>query len=242
MYLSPHLLSTVYYTSLLFIAFIMVHTIKGFGRALGCSLAGDTSARDEGYFTLNPLAHIDFASFIVCIAFILGVETFIYHIRVSELLLLFILFGFRSTFPFVFDARHARPSAIISVVFFPFLLHLMTAFFCGGSLLLIAKYQKMCGYPILRSLVDVVDSLMNMSLIVGVLEMIPLPPFQAGYLLHLINSTKAEEWTTFLEENSSLVLIFLFVIPFVSELFLSPVFIFCDFLKAIIFRSVGFFA
>jgi len=57
---------------LLLSAYVISHTLNGFLQAYFIDILGDSTAKDEGYLTLNPLDHIDFFGVFAVIFFGIG--------------------------------------------------------------------------------------------------------------------------------------------------------------------------
>jgi Zn-dependent protease len=210
--------------AILFPVFLIIFTFRGFIQATIARLMGDTTAQRNGFLTLNPLAHIDIfgLSFVLLVFFVLG--GLLYGtIPQTLLFILIIILGVRWTIPIPIDDqqfKNYRLGGILTSLSGP-LSNFFIAFIAIGLLKVVFLMQ----FPtnITLSLLSIFNTLVYMSLFFGVLDLIPLPPFDGGRLLRYALPYSKQHIIQWLEQYSLIIFLFLFLVPGISDIFLGTI-------------------
>jgi len=222
----------IFYTFLtdvavLFPTFIVLFTLRGFVQALVAYLCGDDTGKEEGFLTINPIAHVDvFGILIISTLFasmrrfdgVLGMVVYI------GALFAIMLFGVRPYYPVPVDARGFRwfrLGLLFTTLAVPFSYFLMTFL----SMLVMAKSLLVFGpFSPVYQVVDVLArSFIEWSLFWGILSFIPVPPFESGMLLPALFGEAGQEAYDLLDQYALLIFFGLFLIPGISTWFLSAI-------------------
>jgi Zn-dependent protease len=206
--------------ALMFPIFIIIFTFRGFFQSLAAKLVGDDTAEQDGFLTLNPLAHINIMglSILLGVLIIIG-GLFSGIIPRGILLLILILFGIRLTFPVPVDERnfkHYRIGGIAtslagftsSIILSLFSIILMKSIFC----------LSLPSYVVVTSL-EICNGLIDLAILFGIIDLIPLPPFDGGRLLKYMLPTSQQYIISWLEEYSLFIVLFIFFVPGISDIF-----------------------
>jgi len=205
---------------ILFPAFLLVFTIRGFFKAWSAKLMGDNTAYDLGFVTLNPFAHINFSGLLIMlfIIFFLG-SLFLGHFARPLLFIVFILLG----------ARWSIHVPINDDNFSNYTLGVIVTTLSGfiGSLLLallfiyIITYFPYKFFPqyVYISLIEIFKLIIDFAIFFGVLDLIPIPPFDGGRLLQFIFPKRIHFVIEWLEEYSFYIILALFFLPGISNIF-----------------------
>ena len=213
-------LKTLSQIALLFPAFIVIFTFKGFFKSLVAKWVGDETAEEEGFLTLNPLAHIDLSGIIILITALVAVTLlFSGLLPRGFLLLLIILFGIRLVIPTPIDERNFRSYRWGGIL-------TSLADFQASILLAIVTIMIMKCCIALRLPANVVvtsleicNTVVDLSIMLGILNLIPLPPFDGGRLMKYLFPTKYDYIFEWLEEYAFFIILFIFFAPGLSDVF-----------------------
>lgn len=212
--------------AILFPAFLIVFTMRGFCRALSAKLMGDNTAQREGFLTLNPMAHIDFWGVLITLFFIFVIGSFLPDIFTTTfLLILLILLGVRWTNPAPIDEsnfKNYKTSVIVTTLSAPFANFFLALFF-----LYTIKYFPFSLFPhyVFITLIEMFNAIIELTIFFGVLDLLPIPPFDGGRLLQFILPSSAHGTLEWLEENSIYILLILFCLPGISDIFFGLIFL-----------------
>ena len=230
--ISNQILGLLSELAILFPAFLLVFTSRGFFKALFAKLMGDDTAQQEGFLTLNPLAHIDFLglSIMLLLVFFIG-GLFMGVFPRSLLFILLILLG----------ARWTTTVPIVETNFKNYTLGVITttlAGSCGNFILAllflyILKYfpfQLIPHYAFI-TLVEIFNAIIELAIFFGVLNLIPIPPFDGGRLLQFILPHSWQHIRIWLQEYSFYILLILFFLPGINTIFFNFLFILSIFIK-----------
>jgi len=217
---SNRILSLLSDVALLFPVFLLVFTFKGFFQALSAKLMGDDTAQQDGFLTLNPLAHIDIFGLTTTILVFFFVGGLLGDsLPRAILFILLITFGARWTVPVTIDDRnfkHYKLGGIITALSGSFGNFVLAAVAIACMKILLAfslpKYAASTLFELLRTLID-------LSIIFGVLDLIPLPPFDGGRVLRYALPESKQHIVAWLEEYSLFIVLVVFFLPGVSDLF-----------------------
>ena len=226
---SQNIMSLLTDLTVLFPAFLLVFTFRGFAKALVARLMGDDTAQKNGFLTLNPLVHVDLLGLVIVlfVLFFLG-GLFGETLPRAFLFILLILIGARWTIPVPINENNFKKQGLgvaltsiagalgnffLALLFFYFVTYFPFKFF--------PKY-------VFVSLIEICSSIIEMSIFFGVLDLIPLPPFDGGRLLQFILPSNIITW---LENYSMYVLLALFFLPGLSHLFFGFIYMLTIFIK-----------
>jgi len=206
--------------AIMFPAFLVVFTARGFFRALVAKKMGDDTACREGYMTLNPLVHVD----VIALSFLLFVALLISALldgQIDTWLIynVLIFMGIRWSHTTYFEQRNFKRLKLGMTVSL-----LAGSFGCFFLSLLVLYIMKYLPYTILPpnvsiSLLSICSAMVSMGVWFGVLHLLPIPPLDGGRILQFLlpySKQKSLEW---LESYSLFVLLGLFFLPGVSHIF-----------------------
>ncbi len=207
--------------AILFPAFLAVFTFRGFARAMVAKWMGDRTAVDSGFATLNPLAYVDVAglSIILLVVFVLGALLGGGQIPRSMLLILLIFMGVRwaYTVPFeISNFRNLKWGALLTILASP-----LGCFLLSFIFLYVQRYLPLANLSgeITTSLLSIVEAGTDLAIYFGVLELLPIPPFDGGQLLRVLLPYSKQGIVSWLEEHSLYIMLGLFFVPVVSDFF-----------------------
>jgi Zn-dependent protease len=205
---------------ILFPAFLLTFTFKGFFKALSANFMGDDTPKQEGFLSLNPLVHIDFFNlFIMLFALVFLGGLFGETLPRSYLFMFLILVGARWSIPILINEnnfKNYKTGVILTSLAASF-----GSFFLALIFLYINKYfpYRLFQQNITISLIPIFQSVIEFSIFFGVLDLIPIPPFDAGRLLQFILPKNSEHIYELLQQYSFIVLFCLFFVPVISNIF-----------------------
>lgn len=213
--------------AIIFPVFLIIFTWRGFVQALMARLMGDRTAQQDGQLTLNPLAHVDLTGLVVIMVvfFVLGGllgDT----LPRALLLIVLIVLGVRWTHPVTIDDRqfkHHRLGGIMTSLSGSLANFLLA--FMGAGLMRLCMSEVLPMYAIV-SLIKILQTLIDVALFFGVLDLIPVPPFDGGRVLRYVLPYSAQSVLDWLENYSFIIFLILFFVPVISDIFLGSIFIF----------------
>ena len=206
--------------AIVFPAFLAVFTFRGFFRAFVAKWMGDDTAYQEGFVSLNPLAHVDVAglSIILLVMFVLG--GLLVGVLDRRMLYIFIVFlGVRWAYPVPFEPRNFRnykQGAILTILAGPIGCFLVALIFMYVHRFL--PFRSM-SIGVAKSLIEITSTTTMLGVYFGVLAFLPVPPFDGGRLLQFALPYLKQGIVTWLETYSFFIVLALFVLPGVSDAF-----------------------
>lgn len=206
--------------AILFPAFLFIFTFRGFSRAIMARWMGDNTAYQEGFVTLNPLAHVDVFGLSLLFLFIFILDLILGgHIPFHMLYFLVIFLGVRWTYPVPYELRNfrnLRRGAILTI-----LSGSLGCFLLAFIFLYIAKYMPFdrLSACCAESLAGICGTIISLASYFGVLALVPIPPFDGGKLLEFVLPYSKQGIVSWLEENSMIILLVLFLVPGISDIF-----------------------
>jgi len=219
------LFSFLKHVSILFPTFLILFTVRGFFQALAAYWVGDDTAREEGFLTLNPLAHVDvFGVLLVSFLFaaISQFEGIMGHIVSACLLVLIFFAGIRPYYPAPVDAynfRWPRLGVVVTTLSVTFSYCFITVL--SAYALAYSHYFFGGASAVFRIVQLITTSIIQWAMFWAVISLIPIPPFDASALLPVFFGDVGQKVYDFLEQYTLLIFLGLFFIPGVSELFLQ---------------------
>jgi len=210
--------------AILYPTFVLLFTVRGFFQALSARIAGDDTPEENGFLTLNPLAHIDVMGVLLLSLLFASVQ----QVQgmgggIVSMILIFAIFviGIRPYYPVVADARNfnwPRLGVIITTLGTTFSYLLMTLM--SMYALVWTHYFLGGGSPSFMVVQQVTTSIMEWATFWAVISLIPLPPFDAAALLPVFFGEIGQTVHDALEQYGLLIFFGLFFIPGVSNWFL----------------------
>lgn len=221
---------------ILFFVFITLFSFKGFIQALLAKVMGDRTGTDDGFLSLNPLAHIDiFGLTTVLFVYFVIANLFSESIPRGILFIILVAFGAHMIRPVPVDERNFKRhmlGGILTALAGPianFILA-MISILCLKMLI----FSKPPQYVFI-SIFGVLHSIINISIIFGIIDLIPIPPFDGGKILRYTFPMNWQYIVDLLEDYSFLILIILFFAPVISDGFFSVITIISQVIKQIMF-------
>ena len=210
--------------AILYPTFIVLFTVRGFFQAWSARLVGDDTPEENGFLTLNPLAHIDIVGSLL---FSLLFVSFDYVRQGAQggllgaLFFLAIIFtGVRPYYPVFADARNfkwPRLGVVVTTLATTFSYLLLT---------LLSFYALIWGWYFLGDasaayviIQQIVESMVQWTMFWAVISLIPIPPFDAAALLPVLFGDFGQDVHDFLEPYGLFILIGLLWIPGISTWF-----------------------
>jgi Zn-dependent protease len=217
---SKQMMSVLQEIAILFPAFLLVFTVRGFFRALISKLMGDDTAQRYGFLTLNPTAHVNIFGLTIVVFVLFGITAFVGGLLAFGLLYMALIFvGVHWTYPVPFDDRNFKNlklGGILTILGGPlgcFLLAYLSLYF--------AKYLPVnyLSIGVAESFRQIIRMVVRLSIYFGVFGLLPLPPFSGGKILRYILPYSRQGIVDFLEEHAFIVLICILFVPGISDLF-----------------------
>ncbi|MBD3231061.1 hypothetical protein GF322_00170 [Candidatus Dependentiae bacterium] len=207
-------------------AFLLVFTFRGFFKALFAKLMGDDTAYHDGFLTLNPLVHIDFIGLLVMLFFLFFLGGLLIGVvPKAYLFILLILTGARWTYNVPINEnnfRHYNLGIIFTTIagsIGNFILALIFLYFIAYL-----PYNLLPDYIII-TLAEIFRMIIELAVFFGVIDLLPIPPFDGGRLLKVILPVYMHHFIEILERFSLFILLILFFIPVISDIFFRILFI-----------------
>ncbi|KKQ32234.1 MAG: hypothetical protein US49_C0012G0016 [candidate division TM6 bacterium GW2011_GWF2_37_49] len=207
---------------ILFFVFLTLFTFKGFIQALLAKLMGDDTGRESGFLSLNPLAHIDIFGLVTVLAvYFMIAGLFSESIPRGMLFIILVAFGAHMIKPVPVEDgnfKHHTLGGVLTALAGPIANFMLAMLAILGLKLLISIHPAQ---SIFLSIFGVLHSIINISIIFGVIDLIPIPPFDGGKALRYILPGSMQSGLDWLEEYAFIILIVLFFAPVVSDGFFS---------------------
>ncbi|MBI5421370.1 MAG: site-2 protease family protein [Parcubacteria group bacterium] len=163
---------------------IIIHEV---GHGVAALMFGDTTARDRGRLTLNPLAHIDPLGSIVVPAILLLMKSPF-------------LFGWAKPVPFCEENLYPKRLGILCVTLGGVIVNFIVAIGCGLVLRFSASSNLLDTMPILLQVLALITFI---NLLLGIFNLLPIPPLD-GHRLFTV--WLPDEWRAKIEMYSIVLL------------------------------------
>ena len=224
---SLHVYAFLKHIAILFPTFVTIFTVRGFFQASAAYFVGDTTPRDEGFLTLNPLAHVDVFG-TLCLSFLVAsAHSVAARGGPSITMLLLALMVFLGIKPHYFvpimasEFTHRRWGIFVTTLAST-LSHLFVVLASMYTLLL--SFDWLGGAsPAFLIIQQVTSSMTEWALFWAVLSLIPIPPFEGGSLLPVFFGDVGQAVYDFLEPYGLFILLALLWLPGARELMLAGV-------------------
>lgn len=209
---------------ILFFVFLTLFTFKGFIQALLAKLMGDNTGNESGFLSLNPLSHIDIWGLVTVLSvYFIIAGLFSESIPRGMLFIILVAFGAHMIKGVPIDDsnfKYHTLGGVLTALAGPIANFMLAMLAILGLKLLISLHPAQ---NIFLSFFGVLHSIINISIIFGVIDLIPIPPFDGGKALRYILPSSMQSGLDVLEEYSFLILIFLFFAPVISDGFFSSI-------------------
>jgi hypothetical protein len=214
--------------AILYPTFILLFTVRGFFQAWSARLVGDDTPQENGFLTLNPLAHIDVLGSLLFAFLFASIDYVQQGSRGGVLGMLFLLViifsGIRPYYPVYPDSRNFKWQRLGVLV------TTLATTFSYLFLTLISMYALVWGHQWLGGLSgaflilqQVTGSVIEWAMFWVVISLIPVPPFDAAALLPVIFGDIGQDVHDFLEPYGIFIFFALLFIPGVSDWFLAVI-------------------
>lgn len=217
--------------------FLLLFTWRGFMQALFAKLMGDSTPEEDGFLTLNPVAHIDLVGLLTILGVFFVITGFFSGaIPRTVLLMMLVIMGVRWTHPVHVDEtrfKNYRLGGIVTSLAGP-LSNFFLAFVSVGLLKLLFQFN-IAQYALI-SLIDIFKTLISIAIFFGVIDLIPLPPFDGGKILRYLLPYNMQHIVQWLEEYSFFIILVLFFAPGVSDIFFGSLHVVSAIIKSVFFR------
>lgn len=212
----------------IFFSFLLVYTCKGFLQAYIALAFGDSTAQDDGFCTLNPLAHVDILGLTVLIVcytlFAALLPTFFPK---ATLLMLPLLFSVRWSFPISINPtnfKHPRLAVPIVTMAGPIALFAIAFITLAGlHLYLSLALKNHITQPVTTTVLSITSTMINLSIWLGIFNLLPVPPLAGGELLHHLLPYKNQYIIDWITEHSLYIFLFIFCCPVISDIILGGI-------------------
>ncbi len=220
---SIQLYTFIKHIAILFPTFVIIFTVRGFFQAAAAYLVGDITPQEEGFFTINPLAHVDvFGTLTLSVVFAAvshflaaGGGVFVTLLLVGMMMSL----GVRYHYFVPIDATqftYRRLGVLVTT------LATTVSYLCvvlTSMYVLLYSFDLLGGAsPVFLMIQQVTSSLTEWALFWAVLSLVPLPPFEGGMLLPGIFGDIGQAMYDFLEPYGVLIFLSLLWIPGVRDM------------------------
>ena len=208
--------------AILFPVFLLIFAVKGFVQAFVAKFMGDKTAQEYGFLTLNPLAHIDLLGLIVVLIVYFVVGTiFTEPLPSNTFFIILVTFGARMIIPIPMDDHNFKHRTLGGIC--TALSGAMGNFLLAIGCILSIKTLLFFHIPkyALISLIGILTKTIDLCVLFGILNLIPIPPFDNGQILHYILPTSKQNIITWLEEYSFIIFLIIFFVPGISDSFFA---------------------
>ncbi len=182
-------------------AFLLAFSIHEFSHALVAVCLGDSTPRQQGRLTMNPLAHID---------------------PLGMLFLIIIRIGWGKPVEFNKDNfKHPRLYSVLTALAGPFSNYIM-AFLC----IILLKYISYTPFNqiVVISISQILNYCIYVNVMLGTFNLFPIPPLDGSHLITSLFSESHPEFVEALHRYSFLIFIAVFfLIPQTQQFFISTV-------------------
>lgn len=219
-----HIFSLLNDLAILLPVFLAVFTFRGFTQALFARLMGDRTAQRQGFLTLNPLAHVDLPGILITLVVMFGLGVlFVNQIPRTLLFIAIILLGVRWSYPVPIDDtefKHYRLGGFLTTMAGP-----IGNFLCAFISFPILKLILISPIPpyMMATFIEIFRTLIDISLFFCALDLIPIPPFNAGRALRYILPKSSQGFLEWLEFYSIFIFLILILVPGISDIFFGIV-------------------
>ncbi|MBD3273056.1 hypothetical protein GF385_01770 [Candidatus Dependentiae bacterium] len=225
--------------AILFPALLVIFTSRGFFKSLAAKIVGDDTAYENGFLTLNPLIHIDVIGLIIMLTIVFFVGGLLSgYVPIYFLFIFVILLGARWVIPVPINEHNFKNyslGVLITTIAGPLGCFLTSLFF-----LYIAAYFPINLVPkyVSSSVLIVIRTIIEFSLFFGVLDLIPIPPFDGGRLLRVVLPLKFHGVVDWLERYSLFIFLTIFFLPGLRNYFFGIIYLIAFFIKQFLMSLV----
>lgn len=194
---------------------------------------GDSTASDEGYLTLNPIAHTNVYGLLIGLIVCLGVGAVLPGFIPRRTLIFFLLFilGMYWAYQTPIDDRNFtryRLGGILTSLAGP--LGTLVLAFLALVLVKYLPYQLMPNYAVITC-ISFLKDLNDIAIWFTILELTPIPPFDGGDVLYYILPTSQQEALNWFYEYSVYIVMVLYLAPFISDVYFGTIALMSSYLK-----------
>ena len=210
---------------IVFFAFVIILTFRGFFKSVIALLNGDDTPMGTGFISLNPLAQVDLFPLVTVLFLVYMVGGYLDIFAQQALLWLFVLgVGARWAYPIPINQQKFWHQTLGMVV--TLLSGACSGFVLAWLFMYVRMYTPFQSLPQAVSipLKQIIRTIISYSIFFSVLDLIPIPPFNTGYLLLYSLPPSCTMFIYFLEEYAVYLLATLFFCPGISDVFFAAIF------------------
>ncbi len=222
MILSSSILDAINEVAIWLPLLVVLFTVENFFEALSAKIAGDSTAEDAGFLTLNPIPHIHVVNLIIFLLLLIPLMAFIGgRVPAMVFITLPVLMGARIRYSVPVDQYNFKRPVLGSIMYAisPFVAGLVIAFFSVAAFWFIVR----CLPSLAATLQELLMRIASCAMYWAIIELIPLPPFHAGRALRYIVPQSWSGIADYLEEYALIIVIVLFFVPITSDIFRSSI-------------------
>ncbi len=193
-------------------AFLIALSFHEFSHAFVAYLLGDSTAKDQGRMTINPLAHIDL---------------------MGTIFLLIFRVGWAKPVPMTAaNFKHPRFYSVLTAFAGPF-----SNFILAFVFFTFIKYLPFVGLSIaaFKTLNSLFEACAYVNVMLGVFNMLPIPPLDGSHLIHAFLYKRFPNFVIFLYRYSIFFLLFLLFLPATRTWLIKLIYLASEFIKSLVF-------
>lgn len=192
---TQNILALIHEVAILFPVFLCLFTFRGFFLAFIANFFGDTTARDEGYLTLNPFVHINLMNLVILMGIVYAISGAFGEVfpRTFVFLLLATSGAHWIVQSPTSDTLFRRPKLHGILYGFAASIGYFIIGFFGFLLIKVINFAVLPHYVFL-SIVEWLRCLAEAAIFFGAMHLIPLPPMHAARILYHITSQQRHEF------------------------------------------------
>jgi Zn-dependent protease len=223
--ITKYMMEMLVYLFMILPACVVTFTVRGFCKALLAKWCGDTTPEEDGFLSLNPVEHVNFFSLTVILLFMFAMGLVLPSLVSRRVIIMTMMFfGMYWSYPITISSsnfRNVNRGIILTSLAGPigcFVLVLIALYTLKyapyvGELSLFSSVSSKITLPLYQMLIHTV----HLASWFGVLELIPLPPFDASKILPIVLPPSMYHVLAQLEEYALYVVVFIFLFPVTSE-------------------------
>ena len=209
-----------------FLVLLLIYSIKGCTQAATAYFMGDRTAKDDGFLTLNPLAHLNVMGLIVIVTlYSVAAIALPEFFPKSTYLMLPLVLGVQWAIPISLNPRNFKKETLsVSLVALSGPLALIfTAFLALAFLHVFLSMALAYKIPanVTTTALNISSTIVSLAIWFGLFDLLPIPPLDGGIILRQLLPMKHQHIADWIEEYALYILLFLFFCPGIREIFLG---------------------
>ncbi len=218
--MSAKILELLNQIAILLPVLLVLFTFTGFMQALTAKLMGDRTAEHDGFLSLNPFTHLDIFGLIIVFFgyFVIGLIT-TNQLPNDLFFIILVSLGAKMIVPVPIEAKKFKNYKLGLLV--TYLSGCLGSIVLAVGAILFARclcFFSMPNYVII-SIMDIVITIIKLAVLFGILNLIPLPPFNGWRVLQSIIPPSRQHIITWLEKYSLFIFLIIFAVPGINDSF-----------------------